>query len=125
MSTHNNLRPRHVPAWLGIVLVSGLWVTAIIIQEHFQLAVGWFTVAAYIVLLFATIAFSFRPAWGRKVFWLGVGILFGLHALAGLVLVLLVPMWLPILRSFLTVIVVADLLLTMSILWRLTVAHGK
>jgi hypothetical protein len=74
-------------AWLGIALVSGLWVTAIIIQEHFQLAMGWFTVAAYIVLLFATITFSFRPAWGTKVFWLGVGILFGLHALAGLVLV--------------------------------------
>lgn len=114
-----------MPAWLGIALVSGLWVTAIIIQEHFQLAVGRFTVAAYIVLLFATIAFSFRPAWRRKTFWLGVSVLFGLHALAGLVLVLLVPMWLPILRSFLAVIVVADLLLTMSILWRLTVAHGK
>ena len=114
-----------MPAWLGIALISGLWVTAIITQEHFQPVADWFTVGAYIVLLFATIVFSFRPAWGRRVFWLSVGILLGVHALAGLVLVLLVPMWLPILRSFLTVIVVADLLLTMSILWRVTVAHGK
>jgi len=121
MSTHNNLRPRHMPAWLGVGLISGLWVTAIIIQEHFQLVAGWFTVAAYIILLFATIVFSFRTAWASRVFWLSVAILFGLHALAGFVLVLLVPMWLPILSSFLTVIVVADLLLTASILWRVTV----
>ena len=114
-----------MPAWLGVGLISGLWVTAIIIQEHFQLVAGWFTVAAYIILLFATIVFSFRTAWGSRVFWLSVAILFGLHALAGFVLVLLVPMWLPILRSFLTVIVVADLLLTASILWRVTVAHRK
>ena len=114
-----------MPAWLGVALVVGLWITAIIIQGHFQIVAGWFAVAAYIILLFATVVVSFRPAWGRRVFWLSVGILLGLHAFAGLVLVLLVPMWLPILRSFLTLIVVADLLLTMSILWRVTTAHGK
>ena len=112
-------------AWLGVALISGLWVTAIIIQEHFHLVAGWFTVAAYITLLFATIVFSFRPAWGRRAFWLSVGVLLGLHGAAGLVLIFLVPTWLPMLRSFLTVIVVADLLLTMSILWRVTVAHEK
>jgi hypothetical protein len=125
MSTHNNLRPRHLPTWLGVALLSGLWVTAIIIQEHFQLAPGWFAVAAYIILLFATIVFSFRPAWGRRVFWLSVGILLGLHVLTGLLLVVLFPMWLHTLGSFLTVIVVSDLLLTMSVLWRVIVAHGK
>jgi hypothetical protein len=106
-------------------LISGLWIAVIIIQEHFQLVAGWFAVAAYIMLLFATIVFSFRPAWGRRIFWLGVGILLGLHALAGLLLVLLFPMWLHTLGSFLTVIVVSDLLLTMSVLWRVTVAQGR
>jgi hypothetical protein len=125
MSTHNNLRPRHVPTWLGVTLISALWVTAIIIQEHFQPVAGWFAVAGYIILLFATIVFSFRPAWGRKVFWLGVGVLLGLHAVAGLLLVLLFPMWLHTLGSFLTVVVVSDLVLTMSVLWRVIVAHGK
>jgi hypothetical protein len=114
-----------MPTWIGVTLIAGLWVGAITSQEYFQLVAGWFTVAAYIILQFATIVFSFRPAWGRRVFWMSVGILLGLHALAGFVLVLLVPMWLPILRSFLTVIVVADSLLTMSILWRVTVAGGK
>jgi hypothetical protein len=125
MSAHNNLRPRHLPTWLGVTLISGFAVAATIIQLYFQLAVGWFAVAAYIILLFATIIFSCRPAWGRKAFCLGVGILFGLHVLVGLLLVLLFPMWLHTLGSFLTVIVVADLLLTMSILWRVTVAHGS
>src|ERR1035437_3001215 len=125
MSTHNNLRPRHLSTWLGVTLISGLWIAVIIIQEHFQLVAGWFAVAAYIMLLFATIVFSFRPAWGRRIFWLGVGILLGLHALAGLLLVLLFPMWLHTLGSFLTVIVVSDLLLTMSVLWRVTVAQRR
>jgi len=125
MPGHNNLRPRHLPTWLGLTLISGLWVTAIIIREHFQIGAGSFAVAAYIILLFATVIFSFRPAWGRRGFWLGVGILLGLHVLTGLLLVLLFPMWLHTLGSFLTVIVVADLLLTMSVLWRVTVAHGK
>ncbi len=102
-----------------------LWVTAIIIQEHFQLVAGWLAVAAYIILLFATTVFAFRPAWGRRVFWLGVGILLGLHALMGLLLIILFPTWLNPMRSFLTVIVISDLLLTMSVLWRITVAHGK
>jgi hypothetical protein len=125
MMTRNNLHPPEMPTWLGVMLLSALWATAIIIREHFQLEAGGFVVATYIVLLFATIVFAFRPAWGRRVFWLGVGILLGLHALAGLALVLLVPSSLHILRSFLTVIVVVDLLLTMSVLWRITVAHGK
>jgi hypothetical protein len=125
MSTHNNLRPRHLPTWLGVTLISGLWVAAIIIQEHFQLVAGWFAVTAYIILLFATIVFSFRPAWGRRVFWLSVGVLLGFHALAGLLLVLLFPLQLHSLGSFLTVIVISDLLLTMSVLWRVTVAQGR
>src|ERR1035437_10999430 len=97
MSTHNNLRPRHLSTWLGVTLISGLLIAVIIIQEHFQLVAGWFAVAAYIMLLFATIVFSFRPAWGRRIFWLGVGILLGLHALAGFVVVFFVPMWMHIL----------------------------
>jgi hypothetical protein len=125
MSAHNNLGPRHLPTWLGVTLISGLWFTAFSIQEHFQPAAGWFGVAEYIVLLFATAIFSLRPAWGRRTFWLSVGILFGLHAVAGLLLVLLFPTWLPPLHSFLTVIVVSDGLLTMSVLWRVTVAHDK
>jgi hypothetical protein len=125
MSTHNNLRPRHLPTWLGVALISGLWVTAIFIQEHFQLVGGWFAVAAYIILLFATIVFSFRSAWGRRVSLLRVGMLLGLHVLTGLLLVVLFPMWLHTLGSFLTVFIVSDLLLTMSVLWRVTVAHGK
>jgi len=125
MSTHNNLRPRHLPTWLGVTLISALWVTAIIIQEHFQLVAGWFAITTYIILLLATIVFSFRPAWGKRIFWLGVGILAGLHALTGLLLVLLFPMWLDTLRPFLTVIVVSDLLLTMSVLWRVTAAQGR
>lgn len=106
-------------------MISGLWVTAIIIQERFQLVAGWFAVATYVILLFVTIVFSFRPAWGRRVFWLSVGILLALHVLMGLLLALLFPMWLHTLDSFLTVIVVSDSLLTMSVLWRVTVAHGK
>jgi hypothetical protein len=81
--------------------------------------------AAYIVLLFAVIVFSFRSAWGRRIFWKSVGILLGLHALIGSLLVLLFPRWLDTLGSFLTVIVVSDLLLTMSVLWRVTVAKRQ
>jgi hypothetical protein len=95
MSTHNNLGPRHLPTWLGATLIFGLWIGAIVIQEHFRLVAGWFGVAAYILLLFATIIFSFRPAWGRRGFWLSVVILSGLHTLMGLLLVLLFPTWLP------------------------------
>ena len=123
MSTHNNHRPRRLPTWLGVVSISGLWVAAIIVQEHFQLVAGWFAVTTYVTLLFATIVFCFRPAWGRRVFWLCVGILLGFHILLCLLLALLFPMWLHTLYSFLTVIVVSDLLLTMSVLWRVTIAH--
>jgi hypothetical protein len=106
-------------------LVSGLWVIAIVIQEHFQLTAGWYVIAAYILLLFATIIFSFRPAWGKRVFWLSVGLLLVLHAVVGSLLAFLVPNWLHFLGSFLTAVVVADLLLTMTVLWRLTVRHGR
>jgi hypothetical protein len=102
-----------------------LAVTATIIQERFQLVAGWFAIAAYIVVLFTAIVFSFRPAWGRRVFWLGAGILLGAHALTGLLMALLFPTWLEALGSFLTVIVLADLLLTASALWRITVTPGR
>ena len=120
----NNLRPRHTPTWLAVALLSGMWVAAVVVQEHFQLAIGWFAVAAYIILLFVTIVLAFRPAWGKTAFWQGTCALFGLHVLAGLVM-LLFPTWLQSLHSFLTVVVVADLLLTMSVLWRFTVAHSR
>jgi hypothetical protein len=102
-----------------------LALTVAIVQEHFQFRAGWFVVAAYISLLFAVIVFSFRSAWGRKIFWTTLGILFGLHALVGLLLVLLWPGWLTTLGSFLTVIVVSDLLLTMAIVWRVTAAKKQ
>ena len=91
MSNHNNLRPRHMPVWLGITLLCVIWVAAILIQEHFHLVAGWFTVVKYIVLLFAATVFSLRPAWGRGVFWLTVGFLLGFHTLAGCLLLILVP----------------------------------
>lgn len=122
MSTHNNLGPRHLPTWPIAALLVGLAVAAGIIQGHLQIRAGWSVVTAYIALLFAVIVFSFRPAWGRRMFWFTVGILFGLHALVGLLVVLLFPGWLHTLGSFLTVIVVSDLLLTMAVLWRVTVA---
>ena len=125
MSTHNNLGPRHLPTWPIAVLLIGLAVTVAIVQERFQFHAGWFVVTAYISLLFAVIVFSFRTAWGRRVFWSTLGILFGLHALVGLLLVLLWPGWLPTLGSFLTVIVISDLLLTMAIVWRVTVAKKQ
>jgi hypothetical protein len=46
------------------------------------------------------------------VFWYGACILLGLHALAGSVLLVFFPTLLHKLGSFLTVIVVSDLLLT-------------
>jgi len=125
MSTHNNLGPRHLPTWLGVTLLSGLWIGAIVIQEHFRLVAGWFAVAAYMVLMFATIIFSFRPAWGRRRFWFSVGILIGLHTLMGLLLVFLFPTCLLALAAFLSLIVISDLLLTMSVVWRVTTGHGQ
>src|SRR5579884_658792 len=125
MSTHNNLGPRHLPIWAITVLLIGLAVTAAVIQEHLQIQAGWFEVTAYIALLFAVIVFSFRSAWGRRMFWSTVGILFGLHALVGMLLVLWLPGWLHTLGSFLTVIVVSDLSLTMAVLWRVTVAKKQ
>ena len=125
MSTRNNLGPRHLPTWLGITLLSGLGIAASVIQEHFRLIGGWFAIAAYIVLLFATIIFSLRPEWGRRRFWLSVGILIGLHTLMGLLLILLFPTWLPTLRKFLSLIVVFDLLLSMSAVWRFTIAQKQ
>lgn len=108
--------------WPIAILLIGLAVAAIIIEEHFQLRGGWLAVVVYIVSLFAVVVLSFRPAWGRRLFWVTLGILLGLHALAGLLLVLLLPRWLDALGSFLTVILLSDLLLTMTVLWRVTVA---
>ena len=125
MSTNNNLRPRHLPTWVTITLIFGFAVAGAAVEEHFQPVVGWLAVAEYILLQFGAIVFSLRPAWGRRAFWLAASILLGLHFLAGLLLVFLFPTWLSILRSFLTVIFVSDGLLTMSILWRITVAHGR
>ncbi len=96
-----------------------------VLQEHLQIQGGWFEVTAYIALLFAVTVFSFRAVWGRRMFWSTVGILFSLHVLVGVLLVLLLPGWLYTLGSFLTVIVVSDLLLTMAVLWRVTVAKKQ
>ena len=125
MSSHNNLGPRHLPKWPVAILLSGLVVTAIVAEEHFHLRPDWFAVVGYIVLLFAVIVLSFRPAWGRRIFWSTCGILFGLHVLVGVLLVLLLPRWLHSLSSFLSVIIVSDLLLTMSVLWRMTIAKKQ
>jgi hypothetical protein len=122
-ATHNSLGPRHLSTWLVVPLISGLWIIAFLVQKHFQLTNRWFAVTAYLILLFGTVVSAFRPAWGKRAFWLGAGVLFALHLLAGLGLVLF-PVWLEALHSFLTLVVVADLLLTMSILWRFTVAHS-
>ncbi|HEV2114121.1 MAG TPA: hypothetical protein VGR50_08210 [Terriglobales bacterium] len=122
MSAHNNLGPRHLPKWPTGVLVVGLTVAAGFIEEHFEVRAGWFAVTEYIAMLFGAIVLSFRPAWGRRKFWSTLGVLFGLHALVGLLLLLVVPGWLHALGSFLTVIFVSDSLLTMAILWRVTAA---
>ncbi len=123
MSNHNNLRPRNLPIWPTAIFLIGLVAAAIIIRERFQLRAGWFVFVMYIVVFFLVVVVSFRPAWGRSAFWLTAGILLVLHALAGLLLVLLFPAWLDILGSFLTVIVVSDLLLTLLVLWPVTSAQ--
>jgi hypothetical protein len=125
MSTHNNLGPRHLPTWSVTIFFIGLALAAGITRPYFKARADWFALAAYIGLLFAAIVCSFRPAWGRRVFWISVGILLGLHILAGLVLVLLFPRWLDAIGSFLTVVVVSDSLLTMSILWRMSAAKRQ
>ena len=125
MSIHNNLRPRHVPTWLGTTLAIGLGTAAAIVQLKVRFVAGWFSVCQYIALLFATIILSFRPAWGRRIFWWGLGILLGLHTLAGLLLVFSFSAWLHVLGSFRSVIFLADLLMTMAVLWRITIAHGR
>ena len=124
MATQNSLGPRHLPTWLMAILLIGLAIAASIIQ-HSQFRTDWFALSAYIVLLFAVIVFSFRPAWGRRAFWLTAAVLFGLHAVAGSLLFVLFPRWLETLGSLLTLIVVFDLLVTMSILWRVTTAKGQ
>ena len=117
---HNNLGPRHTPIWVGATILGGLAILAVIIPEQFQLQPIRAGFSAYILLGFTVIVLAFRPAWRRTKFWLGVGVLFGVHALAGLVL-LVFPIWQQILHPFLTIVALVDLLLTISLLWRFTV----
>jgi len=125
MVHHNNLRPQHLPKWPVAIFIMALAMVAGTLQYHFQVRAGWLPFALYLGLLFTVIVCSFRPAWGRRAFWISVAILFGLHSLGGLLLRLLFPKWLDALGPFLTLIVVADLLLTMSVIWRVSVGKWQ
>jgi hypothetical protein len=70
--------------------------------------------------MFAIVVLSLRPAWGRRAFWVGVMILFGLHALAGSLLFILYPSWLDTVHPILAVIGVFDAALTARVLWRIS-----
>jgi hypothetical protein len=126
-ASHNNLGPRHVSKLAGLVFLTAMFLIWWAVQEHFMLRAGWFSVAGYVVFLFAIVLMAFRSAWGEPAFWKGTGMLFGVHALACCVFAFFPSFVVALLTfPFLTVVVVGDGLLTATILWRFTVAHhGK
>lgn len=121
MSTLNSLGPRHLPFWLMALVMSLLALLSVIFSGHFQANPQWVGVLIYIVSGFIVVVLSFRPAWGQPAFWLATSVLVCLHVVIGTVIAIFLPRFTDTTHSFLTIIVLADLLLTMSIIWRVTI----
>src|SRR5690349_472877 len=74
--------------WVSIFVFAAL---AIVCARFLHLEGKWSDAFVYTVVLFGVVFLALRPAWGRKAFWKSIFPVLGLHILAIVVAMLLLP----------------------------------
>jgi hypothetical protein len=103
------------------IVLFGLGVVAIGATEILGLPQRREDAIVYTVLVFATVVITFRPAWGRKAFWLNLAFIFALHVIAVVVILQVSPGPRSLPWLLLTGIGMAESVAIGGILWNRTV----
>ncbi len=104
--------------WEWVIIV-GLGCGTIATAEAFHVSEPWEIAVAYTVIVFIVVILALRPVWDRRAFWDSLMIVFGVHAVAVVVIEKAFPLLANGLRGIpLILLGIVEGLILASVLWK-------